>query len=296
MLSVIRFVFACLQALSPSLAAKLAVRLASKPRRFPRKPREQEQLASAERIEFIGSKGRRCVAWAWGEGPIVLVAHGWESRGSQMATMAMAIADRGYRAVAIDFSAHGDSEGKSVSFKDFGEDVLALSQQFSEIEAFVGHSAGGVLSMGMRQKGFRAKRYCTLGSPTAPYPAVEGIRKILQPSEKTLDAVRAIYARQLGATWPEIEAGLAFREPDGELLMIFDRDDKEVSHTQGELIQGVWPSAQLIKTQGLGHRRLMWAPDIVEAVTLFVSTGAIEGSALSPSEETQSTLLGKTAS
>ncbi|MGM0564269.1 MAG: alpha/beta hydrolase [Pseudomonadota bacterium] len=274
MLSLIRKIFALIERLSPRLAARLAVFLASRPRKHERKPRELEQLQSAERIEFTGSRGRRCVAWAWGEGPTVIVAHGWESRGSQMATMAMAIAEAGFRAVAIDFAAHGDSEGRSVSFVDMGNDTLALARQLGEIEAFVGHSAGGVLSMAARERGFHAKRYCTIGSPTAPYPAVNGIRKILRPTEATLEACRAEFARGFGASWDEVAAGRAFSNPQGELLLIFDRDDGEVDHHQAELIAGVWPGAKVIKTEGLGHRRLMWHPTVIEAVVAFLKEGS----------------------
>ena len=93
------------------------------------------------------------------------------SRGSQMATLAMAIADAGYQAVAIDFTAHGDSGGKSVRFDNFAQDLLILSKQFDEVFAMVGHSAGGVMSMAAREMGFAAQRYAVLGAPVAPVPS-----------------------------------------------------------------------------------------------------------------------------
>ena len=58
-------------------------------------------LESAERQD-LELEGKRLVAWSWGEGPTVLLVHGWEGRGSQMAAFAAPLAEAGFRAVAFD--------------------------------------------------------------------------------------------------------------------------------------------------------------------------------------------------
>lgn len=273
-LKLIQFTVVVLQTLSPKLAAKFCVFMASKPRRYPIRAREQAQLDSGEKISYTGAHGTQNTAWVWGGGPVVLVCHGWESRAGQMATLAIAIADAGFKAVAIDFTAHGFSGGSRVSFKDMSEEVLNLSkqlqEQYGEIYAMVGHSAGGVMAMGARHLGFSASRYAVLGSPVAPYPALHAIEKFMKASPATLNLCQDLYASEAGVTWAEMESGMAFEPEDKPLLAIFDEDDAEALVSQGELIQSIWPNTTLHITQGLGHRKLMWASEVVEQVLAFL--------------------------
>jgi predicted alpha/beta hydrolase family esterase len=62
------------------------------------------------------------------------------------------------------------------------------------------------------------------------------------------------------------------------LLLIHDRDDAEISYADSESVAVTWPQAELVTTTGLGHRRIMRAPQVVAQVVDFV------GSALAPTD------------
>lgn len=258
--------------LSPNLAAHIAVALASRPQKFKRPQREVDQLALATKLNYRGSRGTDNVAWSWGQGPVVIISHGWSSRGSQMASLAIAIADAGFQAVAIDFTAHGDSGGKVVHFDNMSKDLFALSQQFDEVFAMVGHSAGGVMSMAAREFGFKAQRYAIMGAPVAPYPALEAIRKLLKASDAVVEKCKPVFAAHMGLTWDELERGRAFYHGDAPLLLIYDTDDKEVPVEQGEKIKNFWKDSRLVVTEGLGHRKLMWDPKVIQEVVTFLKS------------------------
>jgi pimeloyl-ACP methyl ester carboxylesterase len=270
MLKLIQTLIRCAGVLSPSLAAQLAVALASRPQKFKRPQREMDQLAHAKKLHYRGSRGTDNVAWSWGEGPVVIISHGWSSRGSQMASLAMEVAEAGFQAVAIDFTAHGDSAGKLVHFDDLAKDLVALSSQFDEVFALVGHSAGGVMSMAAREFGFKAQRYAVLGAPVAPYPALEAIRKLLKARDAVIEKCKQVFAGHIGVTWEELERGRAFYHGDGPLLLVYDTDDQEVSVEQGKKIQGFWKDSRLVITEGLGHRKLMWDPEVTQEVVTFL--------------------------
>lgn len=270
MLIMIRLLVRCIETVSPAWAAKLISILASMPRRYSRPPRELDQLAKATKLTYTNTKGKTNVAWSWGEGPKVLLAHGWESRGSQMATMAMAIAKAGYQAIAMDFSAHGDSPGKTVSFRLIVDDILSMQEQYGAFHAVVGHSAGGVMAMAARTEGLKANCYVVLGAPMAPYPALNAIQKLLKVRPKTLEHCKTLFAKQFDMDWATLEQGDIFRNGDAPLLLIYDSVDKEVPMSQGEAIHERWGQSQLIKTKGLGHLKLMWAPEVLNAVTRFI--------------------------
>lgn len=191
-----------------------------------------------------------------------------------MATLATAIAGAGFTAVAMDFTAHGFAGGKRVTFRDMSEEVFNLSkqleEQYGEIYAMVGHSAGGVMAMGARHFGFSASRYAVLGSPVAPYPALKAIKRFMKASPKTLAVCQDMYAANMGVTWKEMESGIAFEPEEKPLLAIFDEDDTEAVVAQGQLIHSIWPESELHITKGLGHRKLMWAPEVIECVVSYL--------------------------
>ena len=107
MLASIRLFFAVLGRLSPALAGRLAAKLFARPRRHARPARERELIARGTRVVLPDGLH----ATAWGAGPTVLLVHGWEGRGAQLGALVDPLVAAGYRAVALDGPAHGDSPG-----------------------------------------------------------------------------------------------------------------------------------------------------------------------------------------
>jgi hypothetical protein len=53
-------------------------------------------------------------------------------------------------------------------------------------------------------------------------------------------------------------------------LVIHDREDVEVPWREGAAIAAAWPGAELLTTQGLGHRRILRDPAVVARVSTFL--------------------------
>ena len=64
--------------LAPGLTARKAFELFVKPRRFVRPAWETENLKSGR--QFTLKNG--LTAYSWGQGPRILLVHGWDGRGS----------------------------------------------------------------------------------------------------------------------------------------------------------------------------------------------------------------------
>ena len=92
------------------LAPKLTAKLARPILMTPHVPRAREWelgvLAEAQPITFrFGLAGLR-----WGShGPIVLLVHGWEGRGSQLAAMVPLLVEAGFSVVTFDAPGHGEA-------------------------------------------------------------------------------------------------------------------------------------------------------------------------------------------
>jgi pimeloyl-ACP methyl ester carboxylesterase len=53
-------------------------------------------------------------------------------------------------------------------------------------------------------------------------------------------------------------------------LVIHDVDDAGVPWQQGRQIAEAWPGAQFVKTQGLGHNRILRDPAVIGRVVAFI--------------------------
>jgi hypothetical protein len=56
------------------------------------------------------------------------------------------------------------------------------------------------------------------------------------------------------------------------VLVVHDTDDREVPYADGRRLAEVF-GARLITTNGLGHRRILYAPEVIDAVVEFIEEG-----------------------
>ena len=61
---------------------------------------------------------------------------------------------------------------------------------------------------------------------------------------------------------------------DAALLVVHDDGDKDVPPLHGRRLAATWPGAQLVSTDGLGHRRILRDPAVVAGAVQFVTAGA----------------------
>jgi hypothetical protein len=85
-----------------------------------------------------------------------------------------------------------------------------------------------------------------------------------------MDRMRQRSQRRIDFDWDD----LVVRPPAGSpppLLVVHDREDREVPWQDGAGIAAGWPGARLLTTSGLGHRRILRAPAVVAAVAGFLA-------------------------
>ena len=61
---------------------------------------------------------------------------------------------------------------------------------------------------------------------------------------------------------------------DAGLLVVHDREDREVPLAHGEALAATWPAARLRVTEGLGHRRILRDPEVIAEVVEAIRDGA----------------------
>jgi pimeloyl-ACP methyl ester carboxylesterase len=229
----------------------------------------QDPAAGGEPVILRGA-GVRLAGWSWGRGPLALLVHGWNGRGRQMAAMARALAARGYRAVAFDHPAHGDSSGRTATIPDMAEAIRLVSDQLGGARALVAHSLGAVAATFALSRGLHVPRAVFVAPPVRPDQWLLRFgRAVGLPASADGRLVAAVEQRA-GVSVAEVGPLDLAGQLDTELLVVHDRSDREVPYAQGEALARAWPDARLVTTEGLGHTRILSAPGVVSLVTDFL--------------------------
>src|SRR5215468_10098929 len=100
-IKLLRFGFTALESVGREAAASLAARMFMTPRRHIR-PRREIEILKRARSWSIVRRGVRLALWSWGEGPTVLLVHGWEGRGAQLGSFITKLTAAGYKVATFD--------------------------------------------------------------------------------------------------------------------------------------------------------------------------------------------------
>ncbi len=254
-----------------SVGCAIAAALATRTRRLAPTATQRAAMANARALRY-GAKGLHA-AWRWGEGPLVVLVHGWGGSAAQMAPLAARLAASGYQAVAIDVTGHGDSPESRTRWEWFIRDIAEASQSLGEnLHAAIGHSAGALALMAARGlKGFRAQRYVCICAPSHPFPPVRAIQDRLDPRPGVIERYKAYLARQFESDWRTLQEGRSFSGAGADTLLVYDLKDRYVPHSEGDQLKELCPEARLVKTREYGHTRILEASELADTVGGFLA-------------------------
>jgi pimeloyl-ACP methyl ester carboxylesterase len=270
----IRAFFGALGAVAPVAAGRLASRMFMKPRRHRTPRRETQWLRNAETREIdVGS--HKIATHTWGQGPIVLLLHGWEGRGSQMGAFAAPLVEAGYQAVAVDLPAHGSSSGQSTDAFTCGRVVAELCRKLGSIHGVVAHSFGGTAVLLAMAEGLRVERAVLISPGVAGDTFFTGFAKIIGlPPHGTDELRRVIHERFDREDWRIFtphHQGTVLGEHSGATMVVHDTCDEEVSYAESVELAHWTRGARLLSTRGVGHRRILREPLVVQNVVAFIN-------------------------
>ena len=265
-----RAAFAVLGRVAPSVAAAWALDLFFTPRGRRRSRRSEGLLASARRFEVAVGE-QRVEGWAWGEGPVVYLVHGWAGLGGQLAAFVPPLLAAGFRVVTFDAPGHGASTGRRTSILHFADALHAIAGREGEAHAVIAHSLGAAAAVRAFTQGLRARRAVFVGPTGGPHGWAEQFRRHLGVPRHVMDSMRARSETWLGASWDDYDIPVLARSQAVPLLVFHDRDDAEVPWRDGAAIAESWRGARLVTTTGLGHRRILRDEQVVREAVSFVA-------------------------
>jgi len=264
-----RAALAVLSWISTAWAARCAEALFFTPPR-PRKSRAALP-AGAQRLD-VQTRYGRVAAWSWGSGPVVYLVHGWGGRAEQLGAFVAPLVGRGFRVIAMDGPGHGESSGRRTSGVEIGRALAEVAAQCGPARGVIAHSLGAAAATFAVREGLAVERLAFVGPPADPLTWVARFGRQLGLGAAVMAEMRRHSERRIQARWDDLPLvplrGLPNPPP---LLVVHDRDDREVRSADGAAIAAAWPGARLLETEGLGHRRVLRDPAVVGTVAAFLA-------------------------
>jgi pimeloyl-ACP methyl ester carboxylesterase len=251
--------------ISPPLTGRLAFHLFCTPFRHAEPPRETAVLRQAGRFS-IPFRDRRLAAYAWGQGPTVLLVHGWSGRGSQLGAFVEPLVAAGHRVVAFDLPAHGRTSGRRTNALVATEAILRVGEELGPLHGVIAHSFGALCTTLALRDGLDARRVAYVSPAASASQAVRGFSRQFGLSWPAEWGLRREMERRFGpGVWPRFSARTCAPDLMVPALIVHDLDDTEVPYRGGQLLAHTWPGARLVTTVGLGHRRILRDPRVIGA-------------------------------
>jgi len=261
----IRRVNGTLGYVAPQLIARKMRQMFMTPRE--RAPRDWELplLARAERITLrLGLSALR-----WGEGPTVLLMHGWEGRPTQFASLIEALVAAGYTVVALDGPAHGRSPGSEAHVVLFARAMLEAAAELPPLRAVIGHSMGGASAMLAVQLGLRTETLVSISAPARILDLLRGFARYMGMPPRARSAFIREVEQKVGMRAAALD--VAHYQLDMPGLIVHAEDDRFVAVQESELIHQAWFDSRLLRLEEGGHQRVLADQRVIDGVLSLVT-------------------------
>jgi pimeloyl-ACP methyl ester carboxylesterase len=252
--------------------AELAFR---RPPRFRSTRRERAILDGAGRSFVPGPLGEIAV-WHWGEGPRVLLAHGWGSHAGRLTPFIAGLVGAGFGVSAFDAPGHGQSGGRFASLPEFVEALMLVARSVTPV-AFIGHSLGAAACALALRSGVGGQAAVLISPPADPSAFTRRYARWMRLPPAAAEIMCRRLEWRYGA--PLETYRLLDRGPGVPTLIIHDRGDFRIPVADGRALARSWPDTELVETRGLGHHRILSAPAVLRRAARFLAARVL-GAAL----------------
>ena len=254
-----------------NLAPPLAVRFAASLFRYPRLiARPAARQRSATRFEVRA--GRHTVrGHVRGEGPVVILLHGWAGTEEQFDAIGDALLARGFRIVTFNPIGHGASTGRLSSLVEFRDSLRAVVEHFGEPHAIAGHSLGGAASAFAVSEGLHTNRLVLIAPAAHPQRYLNLFLDWLDFPHAMRERVVQHFEKTLRFAWKGLDVEAYGPRIEVPTLIVHDRGDREIPWQEGSDAARVIRDAELVSVESLGHHRLLRDSTVVARIAGFIA-------------------------
>ena len=217
--------------------------------------------------------GETIATYVWGDPssqPYALLAHGWSSFGLRFLPWVARLRAQGLAVVTFDQPGHGHSSGKLCTLPEFIATIRAIGTRYGNAALAVGHSLGGAAVTLAQDEAWRAEQLILVAPAADMKAAARRFFRFVHLAGYLREPFYAWLHRRTGVHIDELRVERKLPMLGQPALIVHDLDDADVPWAEGERYARFWPGARLYTTEGLGHRRVLDAPEVIDAALAFM--------------------------
>lgn len=273
-LRLFRLALGAAQKLWPALAVRAAARVFTTP--LPPRWLQRHRWDAAWRIDRWSFEDAQLTVYAPAatpHGPVALLVHGWGGHARQLLPLAEALAQQGWRPVLLELPAHGRSAGSTSSLPQFARAidyaVGRLQHEGHAIGLLAAHSLGANAAAYAASRGLAIGKLVLLAPPASPRAYTHYFAQVFGLAESTRAAMQQRIEAREGVLMRQLEPRAVAPRLRLPTLVVHDRGDRINAFADGQAYAQAIQGAQLLATEGLGHRRILKDDRVIARILAF---------------------------
>jgi pimeloyl-ACP methyl ester carboxylesterase len=199
--------------------------------------------------------------------------HGWGGARAQMTGFVDSMLFAGYRVVAYDQPAHGDSDGVMTNILEIAPTMDLIAQREGNFDAIIAHSFGTLItSYALVKRNFpppsRLIYFGAFNRLLDSLPRFQAIAKL--PDEVMHGLLEMIHEKFGQDVLEAIVNEMLAPQIHIPALMFHDLTDNVTPVADSRAIARAWKHSRLVETDGMGHRGALQASEVLEQVVKFL--------------------------
>ena len=153
---------------------------------------------------------------------------------------------------------------------EFIASILEMEQKYGPFEYAIGHSLGGMSILNAIKQNLVVKKAVTIGSGDVIQDIIDDFVKNLKLKPEYGLRLKDHFETKFGGKMDDYSAYKAAQMVQIPVLVIHDQNDGDVSVNSAFHIEKYLTHSELLITEGLGHRKIVGDPAVIEAILKFI--------------------------
>lgn len=273
-LAAIRTYFTVYSTIAPKLAAKQSFKLFQKVRVKKLRPREVAFFDEAKKniLDVDGLGPIDYFQLGNPTHPLVFLVHGWDSNAGSLSKIATKMVEMNQYVIALNLPGHAQSKKNSTNLLECKQAFRALIAHINPNEQFsvISHSFGSaVTAFTLSETNYKVDKLIFLTNPNRVEHIFKDFKKMLGLRKKAFGELLRITDLKLGEPLAAVSVENKLKKVDFQtLILIHDKFDKVLAFEHSVEVNRAFPEAQLVPFEKIGHYKMLWNEQVVNACAL----------------------------
>lgn len=263
------FYFNSLHLLSKEKAAAVALKVFSTPRKGKVLDHQKDFLSTA-RTQQIAFEDGLFMLYHWkGNGPTVLLNHGWESNSFRWKYLVDPLRELDYNIISLDAPAHGNSDGAIFTAVKYSR-IIKTTMDLYEPEIVIAHSVGAMATIFQESKNPHAflKKLILLGSPNRLDVIMKNYQELVSFNDGVYKSLDLLLKKDFGYHIKNFNVSDFAKKVAAPTLVVHNPHDLIVPFEAMKEIASAMPDAVTYTSETGGHS--LYTPEVIDQVIKFL--------------------------